>query len=183
MKWRSAIVLTWLAGVASAAFAFPVTGKVTCIFDEGGLVDATLVVSGNVDAGHYGMPGLIYVALHDKTTDRGYVYDLYQTWSEWGGGLLPVYAVVRDGLGAMSFKANVTPYVLSGTHALYVGYGVLTPEMERKVDVRRQAIERAKAMGRTFRDDGDDHLRRALIEGDMRKAGRYIEVLAALRCN
>lgn len=166
------------------AWSYSASAQVICASSSDSLV-ATLKVDGNVSSEHMGLPGLIYIALYAADTQTSIFYSQADNrWVEYQGGQYPIARVVRGGLGPFVIPLDVSNY-LNPRYAVYVGYGALLPMMESNVQTRRASMNKVQSMypNKSFYDPGDDFVRRALIENDMSKQGRYFQVLPMLSCS
>lgn len=174
------MVILWAHGV----YAYQVNAVVTCKEHRDQTI-ATLTVTGYPNAEDMGLPGLLYLGVARPSGDDAVFFSPDEGgWVEYSGGQLPMAEVNRAGINNFFLKMNVTQFLNDG-RALYFGYGSLTPKIEEIVTRRRDALKRMKERHpeKTFNEPSDDFVRRSLIESDMRKVGRYTQVLPAIRCS
>ncbi|OGQ51539.1 MAG: hypothetical protein A3J24_11295 [Deltaproteobacteria bacterium RIFCSPLOWO2_02_FULL_53_8] len=130
--------------------------------------------------GDAGVPGLLYIAVHNPTSEQATLFSPDGGWQEWEGGMLPIFQVMRDGLQDMNIEiplgANFSKF---RGHPLYVGYGLYLPGMEEHVRKWRLGLEKAreKFPDRQLYDPGDDYVRRAFVEKEMKDSERYLKVV------
>lgn len=166
-----------------------ISAQVVCSTNNDFGLIATLMINGAPSSEHFGVPGVVYVGLAEKQGDtvaRAFALGengVFQPWD--GSGFLPITQVFRNGLQSFSYRADVTAYVGDPTLSLWVGYGVLTAEREAQVQRAKQAIVRAQALrpNANIVDVGDDWRRRAAVDDDVRRNGRYQQVLQRLQCS
>lgn len=137
--------------------------------------------------GDAGVPGLIYVAVHDPDMKRATFFSPDDGWQEWEGGMLPIFQVMRSGLQDMNIEIPLgMDYTKFRGHTLYVGYGLYLSDMEERVRKWRRGLEtaREKFPDRQLYDPGDDYVRRAFVEKEMKDSERYLKVvdIAAVGC-
>lgn len=129
--------------------------------------------------GDVGVPGLLYIAAHNPSSEQATFFSLDGGWQEWEGGMLPIFRVVRDGLQDINIEIPLgINFMKFRRRILYVGYGRYLPGMEEQVRRWRLGLEKAreKFPDRQLYDPGDDYLRRALVEKEMKDSERYVKV-------
>jgi hypothetical protein len=183
---RSWLVLSALAltcGVANA-------GQFVCAND--GSVHYKDVVA--VDEA--GLPGLIWVGMHNPAKTAAYLLDLQGGWDAYNGGLLSPAGRYDNGLpGTLVIDVALPPGSTPGTTDAYVGWqiyeghGVLTQKSIQQVAQRRQALDAIKpsrvAAGTWPASyDSDDQIKWSLVQKDMTDNGKYVLAMTvpAINC-
>jgi len=165
----------------SFAYAFTISNpKADCNLDTAWMVpSATFSFGLNVDE-DAGNPGLVYLAMVDPAQRNAYFFQDGNTWVKWDGGMLPMFSIERDGVESKQISVNLgRSYRAFAGFTLYVGYGLHHPEMEDVVQKRREGLNKAHEMfpQRSLYDPGDDYMRRALIERELKDTQRYKAVM------
>jgi hypothetical protein len=133
------------------------------------------VINLHINGDDVGLPGILYVAMHDPAEQQAsYAVAGSNDWYEYGGeAMYPPYAVVTAGLQDVSLRLAAGPV----DWKLYVGYGALTPRAEAIVQAGQSVVAKARAMGRAVTGIDPNHHRRALVQEDMKRNAKFINVL------
>jgi hypothetical protein len=131
-----------------------------------------------------GIPGLVYLALRQPTTNKAFFYTVDGQWDAWDSGAIPIYKVMRDGLEDMSIEVPLDGLSHYFGYEVYVGYGRYTSQIDAEVVNRREALNRVQQEfpDKSFYDPGDDYVRRQLIEKEMKDNQRYVKVMNISGC-
>lgn len=136
----------------------------------------SVVVNLHINATDLGRPGILFVGMLDPDEHRvSYAVAGSNNWYEYSGeALYPPYAVVTGGLQDVALRLAAGP----AAWKLYLGYGALTERSESMVQAAMDVVAKARERGRANVPTVDpNHYRRALVQQDMERNGKFIHVL------
>lgn len=146
----------------------------------------TIVLTYSTDSDS-GSPGVTYVALVSPDEQSMLMLDITNTWTQYTGGQFMPNVAYESGLPA-STKIKITlPGYSSSTwqyagYSLYAGHGALTTKDMHLVQVRRDALNKAKpalvAKGAWIEQyQTDDLFKLSLAQKNMTDGNKYNRVL------